>query len=366
MAKGKKATVEKVTPESVMKLINKNFGAGAVKFASDPEFKITRMATGVLSVDDCLGGGFPRGRTVEIYGDFSTGKTCCALHLIAEVQRKLKGNCAYVSAERDFDSKHARHLGVKTKKLAIYPQKESGNKCIDFMETLLYSGIFDVIVLDSVAALLPEAERQAAMTDGSFGTEQAKMMSKAMRKLTTANRGNTVIVFINQTREAIGVMFGDKRITSGGKALGFYASIRVELNKIETIKKPGVIIDPKTGKAVAKDVPVAHRVQIRVRKDKTGGARQEDTSTFVYDYELGDIDPVEDLIYVGRRYGVVRREGDEKSPTWYVEGYRDEAQKGRKKFKSWLRKNIAVQEDLRDMIKKQQSSKPATKENDDD
>jgi len=360
MAK-KKATIEVVTPEAVRKLVNEQF-PGSLKFASDPEFRITRLPSGLLAVDDALGGGFPRGRHTEIYGDFHACKTCIALHLIAHTQRTIKGNCAYVDAERTFSGPWARHIGCKTKKLDIFSQKRSGNECFDFMELLLRSGVYDVIVLDSIASLLTEAERDASMKDGTYGTEQAKMMSKALRKLTTANTGKTALVFINQTREAIGIMFGDKTITSGGKAMGFYAGLRIQLSRSEKIKANAKQIDPKSGNEGVKEAAIGHRVSMTIRKDKTGGAKPESKSTFVFNYDLKDIDPIEDLIYVGRRHALVHKSGDH----WWVEGYADERQNGRKKFKAWLTKNVAVQEDLTEMIKKDKPRGVTLTEEDDE
>lgn len=345
MSTRKKASVEIVTPEALQKLVNDRFGAGTMKMASDPEFRITRLPSGVLAVDAAIGGGFPRGRYIEPYGDFGTGKTCLGLHLIAETQRN-GGNCAYIDGERTYDSVWARHIGVKNKKLALFPQKKTGNEVVDFMELLLRSGAYDVIVLDSIASLLPKAERDASMEDGSMGTEQAKMMSKALRKLTPANTGRTVVFCINQTREAVGTMFGNRMITSGGKAMGFYAGLRLEFTRIETIKGAGKSIDLKTGNESDKDLPVAHRVQIRISKNKTGGGKPEDRTTLVYDYGLGNFDPIEDLLFIGRRTGVIRKTGD----NWV---YGATKINGRKKFKKYVSNNEMVQKSILDKINKE-------------
>lgn len=336
---------KKITPEQMKKLVDGRYGKGTMKFASDPSLEITRIPCGILSIDFRMGGGFARGRHTEIYGGWSIGKTTIALYLIAAIQR-AGGHAAYVDSEGTFDPKYARQLGVKTKKLA-YHRQQTGNRCIDFMETLLRSELYDVIVLDSIAALLPSQEVDRNMEQGTYGTQQAKLMSEALRRLTTANK-NTVLVYINQTREAIGSMFGPKTVTSGGKAMGFYAGTRLDLARIENIKKTKMVIDPKTGNEKEAQVVKGHRVLVRVEKDKTGGAKQHDTTTFVFDYGLGGIDPVEDLIYVGRVVGAVHK----KDSKWWVEGYRDETKDGRPAFKRWLRDNPEVQKAIKKIIGK--------------
>jgi len=344
-AKKKSVTkVEIVTPESLRKQLNERW-PGSTRMGNDPSLRITRLPTGVLSVDTLLGGGLARGRHAEFYGDYSTGKTAVALRAIASCQRQ-GGLAAYVDAEHTYDPDWAKGLGVKIKKLDLHVQ-DTGETCIDYMQTLLQANLHGIVVLDSIAALLPTTERSSSSEDSTYNTHQARLMSRAMRKLTTVNK-NTVIIFINQTREAIGGMvFGKKMITSGGRAMGFYAGVRVEFTYIETLKKKGSIIDLKTGNEKDGEIPKAHRVRLTATKDKTGGARQQDTTTFVYDYDMSNIDPVEDLIYVGRRAGVVHKSGDH----WWVEGYEDERSNGRPKFKKWLRKNALVQEDLSEMIK---------------
>lgn len=347
MPKTKKTAPKKiqvVTPESLRKELNARW-PGSTRMGSDPSLRITRLPSGILSVDTLLGGGLARGRHAEFYGDFGAGKSAVAWKVIAQCQ-KLGGLAAYVDGEHTFDPAWAKWQGAKLKKLDLHVQ-ETGETCIDYMQTLLMAGLHDVIVLDSIASLLPTSEREASAEDGTYGTQQAKLMSKAMRKLTTVNK-NTVLIFINQTREAIGISFGKKTITSGGRAMGFYAGLRLEFVRIETIKRTEKVIDLKSGVEKEAPVPKAHRVQLTATKDKTGGARTSDTTTFVYDYDLHTIDPIEDLIYVGRRAGVVSKSGD----NWWVEGYEDERSNGRPKFKKWLRKNMLVQEDLAEMIRK--------------
>lgn len=184
------------------------------------------------------------------------------------------------------------------------------------------------------------------MEEGSFGTQQAKLMSAALRRLTTANK-RTVLVYINQTRENIGVMFGKKTVTSGGRAMAFYAGIRLEMVRTETVKRKAKLVDHKSNKGKTGDIVKGHRVLVRVEKDKTGGARPLSETTFVFDYDLGGIDPVEDLMYLGRMYDLIAMSGN----TWTLVDYEDEAQLSRVKFKKWLRRNVAVQEELTELVR---------------
>lgn len=345
MAKAKVKKIEVLSPEALRKALNEKW-PNSTRMGNDPSLRIQRIPTGILSVDHLLGGGFARNRHAELYGDFSTGKTCVSFRFIAQAQ-SMGLTCAYIDAENTFDPQWAKGLGVKTKKLDLHIQ-ESGEQCVDYMQTLLTAGFHDVVVLDSIAALLPISEREASAEDGTYGMQQAKLMSKAMRKLTTCNR-KTAIIYINQTRESIGgsSFIKPPPVTSGGKAMGFYAGVRIEFTRIETIKRKGSSIDLKTGNESEADVPKGHRVMLTVRKDKTGGARQMDTGTFVYDYDASNIDPIEDLLYVGRSTGVIAKQGD----WWSATGFEDERQNGRPKFKKWLAKNVLVQKELVEMIK---------------
>lgn len=339
-----RATIEELTPEDLAQMVNRRYGPGKMKFASDPSFQITRIPCGILSIDSVLGGGFARGRHVEIFGGYSVGKTYTAYRLIGNAQN-LGLNCCFIDIEGSFDPVFAENAGVDLDTLAM-PDADHGNMAIDLMEMYLRSRIYDVIVLDSIAALLPKAELESDMEAGNMGTHQARLMSQALRRLTTANK-NTVIVYINQTREAVGVTFGKRSVTSGGKAMGFYAGTRLEMVRTENIKRKGRTIDPSKGDEKTADLVKGHRVLVRVEKDKTGGAKQADSTTFVYDYDLGSIDPVEDLIYLGRLQGHIMKRGNR----WWVEGYEDEPQASRAKFKNWLRRNVAVAEDLEERIR---------------
>lgn len=355
--KKKSAIIENISPEALRKMLNKEFGAGTAMLASDPSLQITRIPTGVLPIDYMLSGGFPRNRFIELYGSESVGKTTLALKCAAQAQ-KMGLLAAYVDCENSFDPEFTEHIGVDIKQLDYHPQK-SGELCVRYMETLLYANLHGVIILDSIASLLPEQEKNATMEAGSMGMEQAKLMSRSLRRLTTANK-STVVIFINQLRDAIGVTFGKKTTTPGGRAMPQYAGIRIEMVRTETLKKSGRHVNEKTGEVSEKDLPSGHRVLCRVSKDKTGSASKpfEETS-FVFDYEKADIDDVESLIYVGRLTDYIHKDGDK----WWVDGYEDEVQNGRPKFRKWLRKNRAVREELEEWIL---FAEPESEEDDED
>lgn len=330
--------------EALRRKINEKF-PGALMVASDPSLEITRLSTGILSLDCALGGGFPRGRHVEIYGGFNVGKTYTTFKFIATCQAAGL-RCAFFDVEGTFDPAFAEHAGVDLEELEFPLRGQNANRLVSIMESLLYSELYDVIVLDSIAALLPRQEQETTMEEGSFGTQQAKLMSAALRRLTTANK-RTVLVYINQTRENIGVMFGKKTVTSGGRAMAFYAGIRLEMVRTETVKRKAKLVDHKSNKGKTGDIVKGHRVLVRVEKDKTGGARPLSETTFVFDYDLGGIDPVEDLMYLGRMYDLIAMSGN----TWTLVDYEDEAQPSRVKFKKWLRRNVAVQEELTELVR---------------
>ncbi len=331
------------TPESLRADVEKRY-PGAVMLGSDPSLEIQRLSTGVLSVDWGLGGGFCRNRHSELYGPPSTGKTTLCYYAMAETQRQ-GGRVAFLDIERKFDAVYAAQCGVNVDDLEFEQQSLDGNRSIDILEAWVRSGLYDMTVLDSIAALLPKEDREQSMEDGGgFNTHQAKMMSKAMRKLTAANK-QTACLYINQVREDIGSTFFKKDVTSGGRAMGHYAALRLALVKIDTLKKKKGIIS-HTGATESKEVAYGHRVLMRIVKEQTGGAYEGDTTTFVIDYELGCIDPIEDLIYLGLQYGLVQGSDSR----WQVVGYEDEKSSTRNTFKSWLRKNRAVAQELEEMI----------------
>ena len=337
-----------ITPEQLRAALVKRWGTGAVRMASDPELRITRIPTGILSLDMALGGGIPRGRYTEAYGDYSVGKTLVANHLVAETQMS-DGRCAYYDAENAFDPAFAEKLGVDLDALEFQDQREHGNRLIDHMEALLRSQLYDVIVLDSIAALLPKAEQEADMEAATMGMEQAKMMSKALRKLTAAN-SKTALFFINQTRQAVGASaFAKQSVTSGGKGMAFYAGVRLEMVRTENLKMTGQKVNQSSGEVTKVDnLRAGHRVLVRIEKDKTGGAVQNDETTFVYNYRRMEVDRVEDLLYLGRVSRLVHKKGT----TWWVDGYEDDkVNSGRPGMKKYLAKNRAVAEELEQKIR---------------
>lgn len=222
--------------ETVIEQIEKNYGKGSImKMSGETPDQIEVISTGCLSIDLALGiGGLPRGRIVEIFGPESSGKTTLSLHVVAEAQ-KAGGNVAFIDAEHALDPVYASKLGIDVGELLI-SQPDNGEQALDIVESLVRSGAIDVIVVDSVAALTPKAEIDGEMGDNAVGSH-ARLMSKALRKLTgICNKTKTCIIFINQLREKVGVMFGNPETTTGGKALKFYASIRIDVRRVDSIK----------------------------------------------------------------------------------------------------------------------------------
>ena len=233
--------------------IEKQFGKGSImKFGENPVTNIEVIPTGCLTLDHALGiGGVPRGRIIEIYGPESSGKTTCALHILAEAQ-KMGGTAAFIDAEHALDPVYAEKLGVNVSELYI-SQPDTGEQALDICEALVRSGAIDCVVIDSVAALTPKSEIDGEMGDNFIGS-QARLMSQALRKLTgITNKSKTCVIFINQLREKIGVMFGNPETTPGGKALKFYTSIRLDVRKKDTIKEGTEIIGNKTQVKVVKN-----------------------------------------------------------------------------------------------------------------
>lgn len=262
MAKNTKATIQyssleveekrKLLDQAILQ-IEKDFGKGAImKFGETEIAPVEVIPTGCLSLDLALGiGGVPRGRIIEIYGPESSGKTTVALHILAEAQ-KLGGIAAFIDAEHALDPTYAQKLGVKLEDLYI-AQPDNGEQALDITETLVRTGGVDVVVIDSVAALSPKAEIDGEMGANSIGL-QARLMSQALRKLTpVVNKSKTCVIFINQLREKVGVMFGSPEVTTGGKALKFYASIRLDVRKAEAIKDADGIVGNRTRIKVVKN-----------------------------------------------------------------------------------------------------------------
>lgn len=233
--------------------IERQFGKGSImKLGESSSLNVSVIPSGCLDIDIALGvGGFPRGRVVEIYGPESSGKTTVALHVIAEAQ-KLGGTAAFIDAEHALDPTYARNLGVNLDELYV-SQPDTGEQALEIAEALVRSGAVDVVVIDSVAALVPKAEIEGEMGDSHVGL-QARLMSQALRKLSGAiSKSKTVAIFINQIREKVGVMFGNPEVTPGGRALKFYASVRLDVRRIETLKQGNDMIGNRTRVKVVKN-----------------------------------------------------------------------------------------------------------------
>ena len=240
-------------PADALKAIEKEYGKGSIMRLGDrAEVSVDAIPSGSLALDQALGiGGYPKGRIVEIYGPESSGKTTLALHAIAECQ-KQGGRCAFIDAENAIDPVYAKNLGVDIDEL-ILSQPDSGEQALEITEVLIKSGAIDLVVIDSVAALVPQAELDGEMSDASVGL-QARLMSKAMRKLAgVMNRSSTTAIFINQLREKVGIMFGNPETTPGGRALKFYASVRLDVRKGETLKNGTEVIGNTTKIKVVKN-----------------------------------------------------------------------------------------------------------------
>ena len=283
-----------------MSIIKKQFGEGSImKFGDVAVSKCSVIPTGSIGLDIALGiGGVPKGRIIEIYGSESAGKTTLAAHIVANAQ-KNGGKAAYIDAEHALDPGYFKRIGVDVDNLVI-SQPNSGEEALNIVEHLILSGVLDVIVVDSVAALVPKSELEGNIGDAHVGL-QARMMSQALRKITGAlSRSNTCIIFINQLRDKIGVMFGSPKTTTGGKALRFYASIRMEISRVKNITEPGAD-EPKV---------IGNHVRVRVIKNKMAPPCK--TANFNIYYNRG-ICPYDSVLDIGLIAGIIERKG-----AWFV------------------------------------------------
>ena len=313
--------------ESIMTKIEKDFGKGSIMLLGENKnMNIEVISTGSLGLDLALGvGGLPKGRIIEIYGPESSGKTTLALHAIAEAQ-KAGGTAAFIDAEHALDPTYAKALGIDIDQLII-SQPDNGEQAMAIAETLVNSGVIDIIVIDSVAALVPKSEIEGEMIEQQMGLH-ARLMSKALRKLTSAiNKSNAVTIFINQLREKIGVTYGSNETTTGGRALKFYASVRLDVRKVDFIKKGEEILGSKT--------------KVRVVKNKL--APPFKVTVFDIDYGKG-ISKVGEIIDFGVEANIIKKSG-----AWY--SYNDiKFGQGKENVKSYLLDNPEIMKELEDKV----------------
>ena len=321
-------TEKKKALEVAMSQIEKQFGKGSVmKLGDFKAMEIEAIPTGALSLDIALGiGGVPRGRIIEVYGPESSGKTTLALHIIAEAQ-KMGGEAAFIDAEHALDPVYAKKLGVDIDNL-IVSQPDTGEQALEITESLIRSGALDVVVVDSVAALVPKAEIDGDMGDSHMGL-QARLMSQALRKLAGAiNKSKTVLIFINQLREKIGVMFGNPETTTGGRALKFYASVRMDIRKIENIKQDGEI--------------KGNRVRVKVVKNKVAPPFREAEFDVVYGQGISKEGNILDM--------AVNLDIVEKAGSWF--SYNGERiGQGRENVKKYLKENPEVLDEIESKVR---------------
>lgn len=315
--------------EMALKQIEKQFGKGSImKLGEQAERKVSTVPSGSLALDAALGvGGYPRGRIIEIYGPESSGKTTVALHAIAEVQA-LGGQAAFIDAEHALDPVYAQNLGVNIDELLL-SQPDTGEQALEIAEALVRSGAVDIIVIDSVAALVPKAEIEGEMGDAHVGL-QARLMSQALRKLSGAiSKSKTIAIFINQIREKVGVMFGNPETTPGGRALKFYSSVRLEVRRAEQLKQGNDMVGNKT--------------KIKVVKNKVAPPFR----TAEVDIMYGEgISKEGEIIDLGTELDIIQKSG-----SWY--SYQEERLgQGRENAKQFLRENPDIRDAIQQEIRK--------------
>ena len=324
MADDKKRAIE-----TAMQQIERTYGKGSImRFGDNTVSSVEAISTGSLALDLALGiGGLPKGRIIEVYGPESSGKTTLALHVLAQAQ-KAGGEVAFIDAEHALDITYARALGVKVEDMLV-SQPDTGEQALEITEALVRSGAIDVIVVDSVAALVPRAEIEGEMGDSFVGLH-ARLMSQALRKLTGAvGKTNTIVIFINQLREKVGVMYGNPEVTTGGRALKFYSSVRIDVRRIEALKNGSEIIGSRT--------------RAKVVKNKMAPPFRE--AEFDIMYGEG-ISLVGELIDLGVKLGLVQKSG-----SWYSMGETRIGQ-GRDAAKQYLKSNPEIADDLEAEIRR--------------
>lgn len=325
---GSGSTEEKLKAlQAAMAKIEKDFGKGSIMKLGDEQIEnVDVIPTGSLALDAALGvGGYPKGRIIEIYGPESSGKTTLAIHAIAEAQ-KAGGIAAFIDAEHAFDRFYAAKLGVNVDELLI-SQPDNGEQALEIADQLIRSSAIDIIVVDSVAALTPKAEIEGEMGDNKVGL-QARLMSQALRKLTsTINKTNTTCIFINQLREKIGVMFGNPETTTGGNALKFYASVRLDIRRVTTLKDG--------------DTPIGNQVRVKVVKNKVAPPFRKAEFEITFGEGISHIGEVVDL---GTELGIIKKSG-----SWFSYGDAKIGQ-GRDAVKRMLKDNPELCEELESKI----------------
>lgn len=309
--------------------IEKQYGKGAVMKLGDPsaQMNVETIPTGSLSLDIALGlGGIPKGRIIEIYGPESSGKTTVTLHMVAEVQKR-GGIAGFIDAEHALDPVYAKNIGVDVDNLYI-SQPDNGEQAMEITETMVRSGAIDIVIVDSVAALVPKAEIDGDMGDSHVGL-QARLMSQALRKLTAViSKSNCTVVFINQLREKIGVMFGNPETTTGGRALKFYSSVRLDVRRVEALKQSGEV--------------VGNRTKVKVVKNKVAPPFKEAE----FDIMFGEgISKVGDILDLAADNGIINKSG-----AWYAyEG--NKIGQGRENAKQYLRDNPAICDEVEQKVR---------------
>jgi protein RecA len=318
----------KAALDSALRQIEKQFGKGSImRLGEQPDQRVSTVSSGSLALDIALGvGGYPRGRIIEVYGPESSGKTTVALHAIAQVQ-KGGGQAAFIDAEHALDPVYAEHLGVNIDELLL-SQPDTGEQALEIVEALVRSGAIDIIVIDSVAALVPKAEIEGEMGDSHVGL-QARLMSQALRKLSgVISKSKTVTIFINQIREKVGVMFGNPEVTPGGRALKFYASVRLEVRRAETLK-------------MGNDI-VGNRARIKVVKNKVAPPFKQAEVDIMYGKGISSEGEILDI---GSDLDIV-----EKSGSWYSYN-KERLGQGRENAKLFLQENEPIKETIKKAIR---------------